>query len=68
MWRDHAEQRGGLVGLAHIERALELARNEGLTDIADELRALLQQPRSADDSYERVSGEVKVPPRPSSAS
>lgn len=62
MWRAHAEDRGGLVGLAHLERALELARNEGLVDAANELRVLLQQPRSVDElGMQKVSSEVTIP-------
>ncbi len=62
MWRDHADRRGGLVGLAHLERALELARNEGLVDAANELRLLIQQPRSADElGMQEIAGEVTVP-------
>ncbi|HZL05394.1 MAG TPA: DUF4209 domain-containing protein [Coriobacteriia bacterium] len=62
MWRDHAQRRGGLVGIAHLERALELATNEGLTDAANELRLLLQQPKSADElGMQRLSAEVTIP-------
>lgn len=62
MWRAVADERGGLVGLSHLERALELARNEGLVDVAEELRLLLQQPRSADElGMEKVASEVTIP-------
>lgn len=62
MWRDQAEKREGLLAVAHLERALELARNEGLADEARELRLLLQQPKSAEDlGMRRVEGEVTIP-------
>lgn len=62
MWREVAERRGGLVGLSHLERALELARNEGLGDVANELRLLLQQPRSTDElGMQKVSSDVSIP-------
>lgn len=62
MWREHAERRGGLVGTAHLERALELAANEGLTDEANELRLLLQQPKGSDErGMQRISAEIEIP-------
>lgn len=62
MWRDEAAARGGLVGLAHLERALELARNEGLGEEAEELRRLLQEPRTPDElGMQRVSSDVTIP-------
>lgn len=62
MWRQQAEVRGGLVGIAHIERALELARNEGLTEIANELRVQLQQPKTTEQlGMELVSSDISMP-------
>lgn len=62
MWRDHAEKRGGLVGLSHLERALELARNEGLTDIANDLRQALEQPKTPDElGMQKIAAEVSIP-------
>jgi len=62
MWRAVADERGGLVGLSHLERALELAQNEGLGDKVNELRLLLQQPRSADElGMQKVSSDITIP-------
>lgn len=62
MWREEAAARGGLVAVAHLERALELARNEGLAEEALDLRRLLQQPRTPEDlGMQRISGEVTIP-------
>jgi hypothetical protein len=62
MWRDEAAARGGLVGVAHLERALEIARNEGLGAEADELRRLLQQPRTPEElGMQSISSEVTIP-------
>ncbi|MFJ5861196.1 DUF4209 domain-containing protein [Pseudarthrobacter sp. NPDC092439] len=62
MWRQQAEVRGGLVGIAHIERALELARNEGLSEIANELRVQLQQPKTTEElGMELVSSDISLP-------
>lgn len=62
MWRDQAEARGGLVGQSHLERALELARNEGLVDAANELRLLLQRRRSTDElGMQKVSSDITIP-------
>lgn len=62
MWRAAADERGGLVGLSHLERALELAQNEGLGDKANELRVLLQQPRSADElGMQKVASDISIP-------
>jgi hypothetical protein len=62
MWRTAADERGGLVGLSHLERALELAQNEGLGDKANELRGLLQKPRSADElGMQKVSSDISIP-------
>lgn len=61
-WRVVADERGGLVGLSHLERALEMAKNEGLGDKANELRRLLQQPRSADElGMQKVSSDITIP-------
>lgn len=62
MWRNVADERGGLVGLSHLERALELARNEGLGDVANELRLQLQQPRSPDElGMQKISSDLSIP-------
>lgn len=62
MWKHHAETRGGLVGTSHLERALELARNEGLSATADGLRALLQQPRTSTElGMEQHVTELSIP-------
>lgn len=62
MWKQQADERGGLVGLSHLERALELARNEGLTAAAEDLRELLQQPRTPEElGMEKMATELSIP-------
>ena len=61
-WRASAALREGIVGLSDLERALELARTEGLTDIANELRLELQSPRSHDElGMQRLGTEMEIP-------
>ena len=61
VWRREAKNRGGFVGVSFLEKALDLAAREGLTDIAHELRTELQIPRTAEEmGMEAISVDVPL--------
>lgn len=57
-WRDAADEAGGLVGYAHRQRALELALNHGLVDLADAIRVDLQSMSSDDLDFKEFSADI----------
>lgn len=61
-WTAAAKAAGpGLIEVNHLERALEVARTEGLSTEADALRAELQRPRSDEElGMEETGTEVSI--------
>jgi Domain of unknown function (DUF4209) len=60
-WRDAGSEAEGLVRYAHRQRALELARNHGLTDLAEEILLDLQSMTVEELDLKTISAEVNVP-------
>jgi hypothetical protein len=60
-WRDAASQAEGLVRYGHRQHALELARNHGLTDLAEEILLDLQSMSVEELDFKVISAEVSVP-------
>jgi hypothetical protein len=62
-WRDAASKAEGLVRYVHRQHALELARNHGLTDLADQILLDLQSMTVEELDLKTISAEVNVPAR-----
>jgi hypothetical protein len=60
-WREAASQAAGLVRYAHRQRALELARNYGLSDLAEEILLELQSMTVEELDLKTISAEVSIP-------
>lgn len=60
-WLETANGDKGLGQFAHLRHALELAEAYGLTDQAREIRRLIQDGPPADDEFQEVSVELKIP-------
>jgi hypothetical protein len=60
-WRTAAHARGGMVKAIHLERALELAKTHGLSDLVDEIRLELQEMKPEELDLKTVSTEVEIP-------
>jgi hypothetical protein len=60
-WRDAASQAEGLVRYAHRQRALEVARNHGLSELAEEILLDLQSMTVEELDLKMISAEINVP-------
>src|SRR5258706_857068 len=62
-WVEESEKESsqGIARMAHLEHALELARNYGFSDIADELRLKIQSIPEEELGLKTVSASVKIP-------
>lgn len=60
-WREAARRAEGLVRLRFLESALELARVQGLRDVADDLRREIQELTPEDLDLKSISSEVQIP-------
>ena len=60
-WRDQAQHADGILKATWLERALDLARREGLQELADELRVELQRLHPDDLDLKTISTEFAVP-------
>lgn len=60
-WRDTANRAEGLVRLRHLETALELARMQGLRDIAEDLRREIQGITPEEMDLKEISATVELP-------
>ena len=61
-WEKRADEASGFLSLNYLERALELATNEGMVSEADRLRSKLEVPRTPDElGMQRVATEVSIP-------
>jgi hypothetical protein len=56
-WRHRAGEAAGLLRFAHLQTALETARNNGLSDLADEIRRDMQK---ADLGLKQVEAAVPI--------
>ncbi len=61
LWRDQAQKASGFLKATWLERALDLARREGLDELADGLRVELQQLSPEDLDLKTVSSEISIP-------
>lgn len=62
MWSELARETGGILEISYLERALEIARDNGLSELSSELRVRLQEPRSHEDlGMESVGSEIRLP-------
>lgn len=60
-WREAARRATGLVRLAHLENALELARMHGLREMAEELRRTIQAMTPDEMDLKTISATVEMP-------
>jgi hypothetical protein len=60
-WRAAAAKADGLVGLHHLQTALELARDRGLDELADQLRREIQSVGPEQLDLKKVSASVEIP-------
>ncbi len=60
-WLDEAEQSKGLLRVHRLDRALALAGNLGITDLADDARLKLQSVTDDDLELHAVSAQINVP-------
>ncbi|NPV56475.1 MAG: DUF4209 domain-containing protein [Anaerolineae bacterium] len=61
-WIEEAEKsKNGFLRLSHLEHALELARNYGLSDIANELRITIQSIPEDDLELKTILAKVEIP-------
>ncbi|MFC8190375.1 DUF4209 domain-containing protein [Cellulomonas sp. NPDC057328] len=61
-WEKRADEASDFASLNYLERALELATNEGMVSDADRLRSKLEVPRTPDElGMQRVATEVSIP-------
>lgn len=61
-WVEEADKsEKGLLQLAHIEHALELARNYGFQDIADEMRRRIQSIPDEELGLKTISTKIEIP-------
>ncbi len=60
-WRKAAKNAPGLVRLAHLETALELARVHGLRDVADSLRREIQDISPEEMDLKEFSATIEIP-------
>ena len=62
LWIEEANRsEKGLSQLFHLEHALELARNYGFQDVADEVRRRIQSVPEEELDLKTISGQVEVP-------
>lgn len=61
-WVEEAEKhKKGLLHLYHLEHALEIARNYGIQDVADEIRRRIQSIPEEDLELKTISAKVEMP-------
>jgi hypothetical protein len=60
-WRDRARDADGLLKAMWLERALDIARRHGLSELADELRVELQGLEPDDLDLKEFTAEVSIP-------
>lgn len=61
MWIDKAEASEGIAKFAHYQHALEIARNYGLTDLANEIRQVIQKTEREDLDLKEISVPIRIP-------
>jgi hypothetical protein len=60
-WRTAAQARGGMVKAIFLQRALELAKTHGLSDLVEELRRELQEMKPDEFDLKTISTEIEIP-------